>query len=100
MAPRGAVRVAEILTIPSLGTVLVAGLRSFIGASLNGYEFERRNCARAGSNAACLGFDAPSGVDPQTAAAMRSAIMRTFVFGFRLIMLICTYLALASSAVA
>jgi len=53
------------------------------------------------SNVAKLGsLDAPPKADPQTAAKIRSAISAAFVFGFRLIMLLCACLALASALVA
>jgi hypothetical protein len=43
---------------------------------------------------------APSGVDSQTASTIRSAIAESFIFGFRLIMLLCAGLATASAGVA
>ena len=53
------------------------------------------------SNVAKLGsLDAPAGLDPQTAAAIRSAIAEAFIFGFRLIVLACAVLAIASAGVA
>jgi hypothetical protein len=53
------------------------------------------------TNVAKLGsLDAPSDVDSQTAAAIRSAIADAFIFGFRLIMLVCAVLAMASAVVA
>jgi hypothetical protein len=46
------------------------------------------------------GLNAPPGVDPQTAARIRTAVERAFVFGFRVIMLLCASLAVAGAAVA
>jgi hypothetical protein len=43
---------------------------------------------------------APPGVDSQTAAAIRSVIADAFVFAFRLIMLLCAVLAIASAGIA
>ena len=43
---------------------------------------------------------APDGVGPQTAAAIESSIVASFVFSFRLMMWICAALALAGAAVA
>jgi len=42
----------------------------------------------------------PSSVDLQTAVTIRAAVVQAFVFGFRVIMLLCASLALASAAVA
>jgi len=53
------------------------------------------------SNTTKLGsLDAPSNADPGDAAAIRSAIAQAFIFGFRLIMLLCAGLAIASAAFA
>jgi EmrB/QacA subfamily drug resistance transporter len=46
------------------------------------------------------GMQSPADVDAGTASAIRAAINHAFIFGFRLIMLICGGLAAASSAVA
>jgi hypothetical protein len=42
----------------------------------------------------------PNGLDPGTAAAIKDAIRQAFVFGFRIVMLICAGLSVASAAVA
>jgi len=42
----------------------------------------------------------PAGIDSSTAAQVRVSIDRAFVFGFRLIMLICASLAVTSAAFA
>ena len=42
----------------------------------------------------------PAGMDSSTAAALRISIDRAFVFGFRLIMLICAGLAVMSAVIA
>jgi hypothetical protein len=53
------------------------------------------------SNLAMLGsLDAPPGVDQRTAMSIRYAIADAFVFGFRLIVLVCAFLAIASAGVA
>jgi hypothetical protein len=53
------------------------------------------------SNVARLAAIAPpKGVDPATAAQITSLISRSFVFGFRLIMLLCAALSLMSSGFA
>jgi hypothetical protein len=46
------------------------------------------------------GLDLPSNLDASASAAIRTAIDRAFIFGFRLIMLACATLAIASGVVA
>jgi hypothetical protein len=46
------------------------------------------------------GLDAPTEVDALNAAKIRLAIAKAFVFGFRLIVVLCAVLALASAIVA
>jgi len=46
------------------------------------------------------GLDLPGGVDAQTTALLRAAISHAFVFSFRIVMLICAGLCVASAAVA
>jgi len=46
------------------------------------------------------GLEVPSGTDSRSSWALRAAIDQAFVFGFRLIMLLCAGLAVASAAVA
>lgn len=46
------------------------------------------------------GLEVPSTLDAKTAAMIRGTIVQAFVFGFRLIMLLCAGLAVASAAVA
>jgi len=94
-------RVAGVLAVALLGVVMVAAfahvLRDCLGSlNLNAvvvHELES-NVARLGS------LDAPSGTDPQTAMTIRSAVAQAFVSGFRLVMLVCASLAIASAAVA
>jgi len=53
------------------------------------------------SNVAKLGgLDAPANVDPQAALAIRAAIAESFIYGFRLIMILCAVLAVTSAGVA
>jgi hypothetical protein len=53
------------------------------------------------SNVAKLGdLQAPAGVDPPTATVIRAAVMQAFVFGFRMVMVLCAFLAVISAAVA
>jgi hypothetical protein len=42
----------------------------------------------------------PDGLDPETKTAVRQSIDGAFVFGFRIVMLICAALSVASAAAA
>jgi hypothetical protein len=46
------------------------------------------------------GLQAPGGLDPSTATAVKESIGESFVFGFRTVMLICAGMSLASAVVA
>jgi hypothetical protein len=46
------------------------------------------------------GLEVPAGLDAQTSSAVRDAIAHAFVFAFRVVMLLCAGLAVASAAVA
>ena len=46
------------------------------------------------------GMQVPAGLDPGTSAAIKEAIREAFVFGFRIVMLVCAGLSVASAAVA
>jgi hypothetical protein len=46
------------------------------------------------------GLQVPGGLDPGTEAGIRGSIRGAFVFGFRIVMLICGGLALMGAAVA
>src|SRR5205807_5640069 len=46
------------------------------------------------------GLQVPSGVDPRSRAIINQSIGGAFIFGYRIVMLICGVLSLASAAVA
>ena len=94
-------RVAGVLAIAILGIVMVklfsASLSRGLGAGQLApgvFEYIRSNEIKL------AGMDLPSGLDAGTAELIRASISRAFVFGFRTIMLICSGLSIASSAVA
>jgi EmrB/QacA subfamily drug resistance transporter len=94
-------RVAGVLAVAVLGAAMVAAFDHALRDSLAGLNLNPAVTHELESNAARLGdLDAPSGVDPHTAATIRSSIAEAFVFAFRLIMLVCASLATASAAVA
>jgi EmrB/QacA subfamily drug resistance transporter len=94
-------RVAGVLAVAVLGAVMAAAFAHSLRQSLAALNLDADMVRQLESNVAKLGtLDAPPNADPQTTATIRSAISEAFVFGFRLIMLLCAGLALASAAVA
>lgn len=94
-------RVAGVLAVAVLGAVMVAAFDHSLRHSLAGLNLNPVVTHELESNATKLGsLDAPYGVDPHTAATIQSSIAESFVFGFRLIVLLCTGLAVASAALA
>jgi EmrB/QacA subfamily drug resistance transporter len=94
-------RVAGVLAVAVLGAVMAAAFTHSLRQSLGSLNLNAGVVSQLESNATKLGdLDAPSGVDSQSAAAIRSAIAKAFVFGFRLIVVVCAVLALASAGVA
>jgi EmrB/QacA subfamily drug resistance transporter len=94
-------RVAGVLAVAVLGAVMAAAFAYSLRRSLPGLNLNVGIVHQLESNVAKLGsLDAPPGVDSQTAAGIRSAISDAFIFGFRLIVLVCAVLAIASAGVA
>lgn len=94
-------RVAGVLAVAVLGAVLSAAFAHSLRHSLAALNLNADAVRQLESNVARLAsLDAPPNADPQSAATIRSAISEAFVRGFRLIMLLCAGLALASAVVA
>ena len=94
-------RVAGVLAVAVLGAVMAAAFGHSLRQTLSGMNLAADIVHELESNTTKLGgLDAPSSADPGSTAAIRSAIAQAFVFGFRLIMLLCAGLAVASAAVA
>ena len=94
-------RVAGVLAVAMLGALMAAAFAHSLRRSLASLNLNVGIVYQLESNVAKLGsLDVPLGVDSQTAAAIRSAIAGAFIFGFRLIVLVCAVLALASACVA
>ncbi len=94
-------RIAGVLAIAVLGIVMIAAFGFRLNHSLaelslpaNVVEFVRAEESKLAD------LQIPAGVSPLTEAAIRRSTAEAFVFGFRMVMLICAGLALASSAVA
>jgi EmrB/QacA subfamily drug resistance transporter len=94
-------RVAGVLSVAVLGTVMVAAFAHSLRMSLSGLNLNPAIARQLEANVAKLGsLSAPSNADAQTAAAIRFSIAESFVFGFRVIMLLCVSLAVATAVVA
>src|SRR6266581_2951775 len=94
-------RVAGVLAIAILGIVMVKIFSSSLNRSLAGQLLPPGILQYIQSNEIKLaGLDLPSGLDSGTTALIRASISHAFVFGFRIVMLICAGLSLASAVVA
>ena len=94
-------RVAGVLAVAVFGAVMAAAFAYSFRQSLASLNFSASIVDQMESNVAQLAsLAAPPGVDSQTAAAIRSVIADAFVFAFRLIMLLCAVLAIASAGIA
>lgn len=94
-------RVAGVLAIAVLGIVMVTGFSHALQQTLDTLRLPPNIVQEIKSNSARLGgIKVPSSLDPQTAMMIRRAVDKAFIFGFRIIMLICAALAAGSSAIA
>jgi EmrB/QacA subfamily drug resistance transporter len=94
-------RVAGVLAVAVLGIVMVAAFSSSLRASIASLHLDPSVVRELQSNVARLGaLDPPSNLDPQLAGKVRDAINDAFLFGFRIIMLVCAGLSIVSAAVA
>jgi EmrB/QacA subfamily drug resistance transporter len=94
-------RVAGVLAVAILGIVMVSAFSQRLQHLLAGVDLSPGAMHQIQSNAVKLaGLELPADLDAGALAATRSAISSAFVFGFRLVMLICAGLSLASGAVA
>ncbi len=94
-------RAASVLAVAVLGALMVAAFAHSLRRSLDGLHLGVNVVQQLELNVAKLGsLGAPSDVDLQTASTIRSAIAESFIFGFRLIMLLCAGLAIGGAAVA
>jgi MFS family permease len=94
-------RVASVLAVAILGIVMVKLFSSCLQHTLSGALLPPGILQYVQSNEIKLaGLDQPSGLDAQTSALLRASISHAFVFGFRIVMLICAGLCVASAGVA
>jgi predicted MFS family arabinose efflux permease len=94
-------RVAGVLAIAVFGVVMVDAFGSHLNRSLAHMSLPPGILQDIQSDMTKLaGLRIPDGIDPGTRAALKESIGDAFVFGFRLIMLICAGLGVVSAAVA
>jgi len=94
-------RVAGVLAIAVLGIVMVKAFSFHLNRSLASLSLPSSILQELQSNEIKLaGLQLPSGLDPTANAAIKESLRKAFVYGFRIVMLICSGLTLASAVVA
>jgi EmrB/QacA subfamily drug resistance transporter len=94
-------RAAGLLAIAVFGAVMVSLFSHYLNARITALALPADLARAVRSNELQLAaISVPGGLDPMTAAELKSSIDQAFVFGFRLIMLLCAGLSVASSAFA
>ena len=93
-------RVAGVLAVAMLGIVMVSAFSYKLQQYLAGIDLPENVLHQVKSGAVKLGgIELPPDLETGTAATLRANITGAFVFGFRLIMVICSALAAASAGV-
>lgn len=93
-------RLAGVLAVALIGAIMVAAFASSLRQSLTSLTLNADIVQYLETNVSKLGsLDGGSNVDPKTAATIRAVVAEAFVFGFRVTMLLCAVLAIASAAV-
>ena len=94
-------RVAGVLAIAVLGIVMVKAFSFRLDRSLAVLSLPSYARQEVQSNEIKLaGLQGPPGLDSTANAALTESVRESFVYGFRIVMSICTGLSLASAAVA
>lgn len=94
-------RVAGVLAIAVLGVLMVWAFRLHFDRALQHLSLPSATLADLHAHENRLaGLQAPAGLDPGTKIALANITRQSFIFGFRVITLLCAILALASAAIA
>ena len=94
-------RIAGPLSIAVLAVAMVTAFSFYLNRSLLNLAIPAGAMHDLRANEIKLAaLEMPASLDSNTAAAVRMAIYQAFIFGFRLIMLFCAGLSVASAAVA
>jgi EmrB/QacA subfamily drug resistance transporter len=93
-------RVAGVLAIAVLGIVMVKAFSLELNRRLDALSLPPDILQQLQANETKLaGLQQPAGLDPATNAAIQQSVGEAFVYGFRIVMLICVILSMASAAV-
>ncbi len=94
-------RVAGVLAIAVLGILMAKAFGSRLDSSLNHLPLPPGVLQEIHSNEIKLaGWRAPAGLNPALKAAINESIGKAFVYGFRIVMLICAALSVGGAVVA
>jgi MFS family permease len=94
-------RLASVLAIAVLGVVMIAVFARSLRASMAVHHLDQSVVQYLEGNMAKLGgIPIPASLDPQTTATVGSAISYSFVFAFRIVVLLCAGLSILSAAIA
>jgi EmrB/QacA subfamily drug resistance transporter len=94
-------RVAGLLSIAILGAAMLGAFSFHLNRSLSQLQVPRDAKLELQANEIKLAaMVVPTGIDANTASAIKVSINQAFVFGFRFVMLICAGLAITSAAFA
>jgi len=92
-------RIAGLLAIAVLGIVMVNSFSGHLDRSLARLSLPAEMTKDLRSNFVRLAaLEIPAGLDPNTSSAIKAAVDQAFIHGFRLVMLICAALSIASAA--
>jgi len=94
-------RVAGVLAIAVLGIVMVNAFGARLDSKLANFSLPPEIVRdMEGSKIKLAGLEPPASLNPTIGTAIRESVREAFVFGFRLIMLICAGLSVASAMAA
>ena len=94
-------RVAGVLAVAVLGIVMVKAFSFHLNRSLAGLSLPIYIVQELRANEIKLaGLQLPGGLDPTANAAIKEFVKEAFVYGFRIVIFICSGLSLASAVVA
>jgi predicted MFS family arabinose efflux permease len=94
-------RVAGVLAIAALGMVMVKAFGSRLNNNLAHLSLPPGTLQELRADEIKLaGLQVPAGLNPDMKTGIKESISEAFVFGFRIVMLICAGLSLTSAAVA
>jgi EmrB/QacA subfamily drug resistance transporter len=92
-------RIAALLAIAVLGMVTVHSFSTHLDRSLSRLPLSAEQMQQMKSSYVKLAaLEIPPGLDPDTSSEIKASVNQAFVYGFRLIMLICAGLSILSAA--